>query len=154
MWNRLLPISKPLTLVNFSDIYKQRSHYVILKFILIFNISRKPFSISVYNVCMTKIRLTSRSSRLEVSCKKGVLRNFHSHKKREDNMSGILDRVFFAAELEFAKILVPRLPQLIMPAVNYVIYGCSSSRTTPGFITIQELHTGGKTLLQLFLKIG
>ena len=31
-----------------------------------------------------------------------------------------------------------------MPAVNYVIYGCSSSRTTPGVITIQELHTGGK----------
>ena len=36
-----------------------------------------------------------------------------------------------------------------MPAVNYAIYGCSSSRTTPGVITIQDLHTGGKTLLQL-----
>ena len=34
-----------------------------------------------------------------------------------------------------------------MPAVNYVIYGCSSSRTTPGVITIKELHSGGKTLL-------
>ena len=29
-----------------------------------------------------------------------------------------------------------------MPTVNY---GCSSSRTTPGVITIQEFHTGGKT---------
>ena len=38
-----------------------------------------------------------------------------------------------------------------MTAVNYVIYGCSSSRTTPGNITIQELYTGGKTLLQLVL---
>ena len=33
-----------------------------------------------------------------------------------------------------------------MPAVNYVIYGCFSSRTTPGVITIQELLTGGKTV--------
>ena len=36
-----------------------------------------------------------------------------------------------------------------MPVVNYVIYGCSSSTANPGVITIQELHTGGKTLLQL-----
>ena len=41
-----------------------------------------------------------------------------------------------------------------MPDVNYVTYGCSSSRTTPGVITIEELHTGGKTLLQLLHKIG
>ena len=40
-----------------------------------------------------------------------------------------------------------------MAAVNYVIYGCSCSGTTPGVITIHELHTGGKTLLQLLLKI-
>ena len=33
---------------------------------------------------------------------------------------------------------------LIMPAVNYVIYACSSSRKTPGVITVQELHTGEK----------
>ena len=81
------------------------------------------------------------------------------------------------AELEFPKILVPRLSQnsfnvnigcpgiylhfiiltlicfkLIMPAVNYVMYGCSL-RTTPEVITIQEFHTGGKTLFQLLLKI-
>ena len=35
----------------------------------------------------------------------------HSHKKRKDNLEGSLDRVLFAAELEFPKILVPRLPQ-------------------------------------------
>ena len=40
-----------------------------------------------------------------------------------------------------------------MPAVNYVIHGFSSSGITPGVITIQELSTGGKTLLQLLLKI-
>ena len=33
-----------------------------------------------------------------------------------------------------------------MPAINYVIYGCFSSRTTPGVITIQELLTGGKAV--------
>ena len=41
-----------------------------------------------------------------------------------------------------------------MPAVNYVIHGCSSSRTTPGVITVQELHTRGKTWLQLLHKTG
>ena len=41
-----------------------------------------------------------------------------------------------------------------MPAVNYVIYRCSSLRTTAGVIIIQELHTEGKILLQLLLKIG
>ena len=33
----------------------------------------------------------------------------HSHKKRKDNMEGSLDRVLLVAELEFPKILVPRL---------------------------------------------
>ena len=41
-----------------------------------------------------------------------------------------------------------------MLAVNYVIYGYSSLRATSGVITMQELHTGGKALLQLLLKIG
>ena len=40
-----------------------------------------------------------------------------------------------------------------MPAVNYVIHSCSSSREIPGVITIQEYYTDGKTLLQLLLKI-
>ena len=40
-----------------------------------------------------------------------------------------------------------------MLAVNYVIYGCSSSRKTTGVITVQELHTGGNTFLQFLLKI-
>ena len=40
-----------------------------------------------------------------------------------------------------------------MPAVNYVRYGCFSSRTAPGVATMQELHTAGKKLLQLLLKI-
>ena len=37
----------------------------------------------------------------------------HSHKKRKDSLKGTLDRVLLAAELEFPKILVPRLPQHI-----------------------------------------
>ena len=35
----------------------------------------------------------------------------NSHKKWKDSLEGSLDRVLFAAELEFPKILVPRLPQ-------------------------------------------
>ena len=35
----------------------------------------------------------------------------HSHKKRKDKQEGSLDRVLFVAELDFPKILVPRLPQ-------------------------------------------
>ena len=35
----------------------------------------------------------------------------HSHKKRKDSLEGSLDRVLFATELEFPKILAPRLPQ-------------------------------------------
>ena len=35
----------------------------------------------------------------------------HSYKKRENSLEGSLDRVLYAAELEFLKILVPRLPQ-------------------------------------------
>ena len=34
----------------------------------------------------------------------------YSNKKRKDSLEGSLDRVLFAAELEFPKILVPRLP--------------------------------------------
>ena len=41
---------------------------------------------------------------------KGLLKK-HSHKKRKDSQEGSLDRVLPAAELEFPKILVPRLPQ-------------------------------------------
>ena len=37
----------------------------------------------------------------------------NSHKKRKDSLEGSLDRVLLAAELEFPKILVPRLPQHI-----------------------------------------
>ena len=35
----------------------------------------------------------------------------HSHKKQKDSLEGSLDRVLFATELEFPKILVLRLPQ-------------------------------------------
>ena len=35
----------------------------------------------------------------------------HSHKKWKDSLEDSLDRVLFAAELEFPKILAPRLPQ-------------------------------------------
>ena len=35
----------------------------------------------------------------------------YSHKKRKDILEGSPDRVLFAAELDFPKMLVPRLPQ-------------------------------------------
>ena len=35
----------------------------------------------------------------------------HSHKKGKDSLEGSLDWVLFAAELEFLKTLVPRLPK-------------------------------------------
>ena len=37
--------------------------------------------------------------------------DYHSHKERKDSLEGSLDWVLFAAELEFRKILVPRLSQ-------------------------------------------
>ena len=35
----------------------------------------------------------------------------HSHKKRKNSLEGSLVPVLFATELEFPKILVPRIPQ-------------------------------------------
>ena len=40
---------------------------------------------------------------------KNILR--HSHKKWKNTLEVSLDRLLFAAELEFPKILVPRIPQ-------------------------------------------
>ena len=37
--------------------------------------------------------------------------NQNAFYKRKDSLEGSLDRVLFVAELEFPKILVPRLPQ-------------------------------------------
>ena len=36
---------------------------------------------------------------------------YYSHKERKDSLEGCLHRVLFVVELEFPKILVPRLPQ-------------------------------------------
>ena len=35
----------------------------------------------------------------------------HSHKKQKDSLEGSLNQVLLAVELEFPKILLPRLPQ-------------------------------------------
>ena len=43
--------------------------------------------------------------------KKIMLKFSDSHEKRKDSMERSLDWVLFSAELEFPKILVPRLPQ-------------------------------------------
>ena len=37
--------------------------------------------------------------------------SYHGHQKRKDSLEGSLDRVLFAAELEFLKVVVSRLPQ-------------------------------------------
>ena len=39
-----------------------------------------------------------------------------------------------------------------MPAINYVIHGCSSSRTSPGAITTQGLHTGEKNIVAIIIQ--
>ena len=58
----------------------------------------------------------------------------HSHKKLKDSLEGSLNRVSFAAELEFPKMLVPMLPQhtsneyagkLEWPKQLYCLYGAS-----------------------------
>ena len=41
----------------------------------------------------------------------GIFSNKQDHKKRKDSLEGSLDRVLSADELEFPKILVPRLSQ-------------------------------------------
>ena len=48
---------------------------------------------------------------LNNSSVKNILDFYHSHKKQKDSLEGSLDRVLFAAELEFPMILQPRLPQ-------------------------------------------
>ena len=42
----------------------------------------------------------------------------HSHTKQTGSLKASLDRVLFAAEHEFSKILVPRLPQNTSNIVN------------------------------------
>ena len=42
-----------------------------------------------------------------------------------------------------------------MPGVNYVIYGCSSARTTPGVPpTMPELNTGEKYCCSYYSRVG
>ena len=38
-----------------------------------------------------------------------IFRFVHSHKKRKDSLEGSLNRVLLASELEFSKIIIPRL---------------------------------------------
>ena len=56
----------------------------------------------------------------QISFKKWA-NNYFSHKKRKDSLEGSLDRVLFAAEPEFSKILVPKLPYQ-MEALNVPEY--------------------------------
>ena len=37
--------------------------------------------------------------------------NDHSHKKRKDSLEGSLNQILLVVELEFPKILIPKLPQ-------------------------------------------
>ena len=99
-------------------------------------------------------------------------------------MKGSLDRILLAAESEFLKILVPRLPQnasnvniehagkskqlittsfycsdinpFLVDYASYKLYNIWLLLFEKNFssITMQGLHTGGKTLLQLLLKRG
>ena len=42
----------------------------------------------------------------------------------------------------------------MMLGVNYVIYGCSSARLTPGVSAISELNTEGKHCCSYYLRQG
>ena len=69
-----------------------------------------------YNVDMTLIycRVILREIKLSYFSKAEFRRSVnydHSHKKWKNSLEGCLDWVFFANELEFLKILVPRLSQ-------------------------------------------
>ena len=88
----------------------------------------------------------------------------HSHKKRVDNLEGSLARVLFAAELEFPKTLVPRLPQNTSNVniessekSKQLYYLCDQligALIYLHFIVLMLIcfNTGRKTLLQLLLK--
>ena len=45
----------------------------------------------------------------------------HSHKKRKDSLEVTTVRIFFTAELEFSKILVPRLLQRIHQMQTFTV---------------------------------
>ena len=57
-------------------------------------------------IIFTRITAIADKKLISLLCVSG-----HSHKKLKDSVEGSLDRVLFAAELAFPKILVPRLPQ-------------------------------------------
>ena len=62
---------------------------------------------SHYDICFIHSRLFLHFVLLVFS----IVLLLHSHKKRKDSLEGSLDRALFAAEFEFPKILVPRLPK-------------------------------------------
>ena len=122
--------------------------------------------------------------------------NQNAFYKRKDSLEGSLDRVLFVAELEFPKILVPRLPQhtsdvniecagksvwskqllftrdqllgelthfnfiililicfwLMISGVNYVIYGCSSARTTTEVSLYRSFLTLAKNIIAVITQ--
>ena len=71
----------------------------------------------------------------------------HNHKKRKDNLEGSLIRVLFAAELEFLKTLVPRIPQHT-PNVNI-----ESTRKSKQLFYVCEQLLGALIYLHLIVLI-
>ena len=55
----------------------------------------------------TKLMATNKCDGIFFVCWSG-----HKRKKRKDSLEGGLDRVLFATELKFSKILVPKQPQI------------------------------------------
>ena len=80
-----------------------------------------------------------------------ITKLLHSHKKQKGSMEGSLDQVLFAVELEFSKMLVPRLPQ---HSWNVNIE-CVRKSTTVFFICDQLLgvliHLNCISLILMFL---
>ena len=59
----------------------------------------------------SKVSSTQNQRVLFFCCLGHGTKYYHIHNKWKDNLEGRLDRVIFAAEFEFPKILLSRLPQ-------------------------------------------
>ena len=60
-----------------------------------------------------------------------IFTNIYSHHNRRDNLEGSLVRVLFVAELDFPKIVVPRLPR---NTSNVMIESSGKSAKTASFM--------------------
>ena len=88
-------------MITHCNIYILKGNCLVLSF-LIQVITENAFSHSVLTISFNRFITFIKRSK---NC------NSHSHKKQEDILEGSLDQVLIPAELDFSKILIPRLFQ-------------------------------------------